>query len=183
MLQIIITSPGTLPEEDIFIPRLIDRGAFAIHLRKPEWSTSQYAALINKIPEDYHRYLVLHDHFDLCCDYNLKGVHLNRRNPVPPQNHKGSLSCSCHSFEEVVKMKPLVDYMFLSPIFNSISKQGYMTAFTDSQLTQAAKEGIIDNKVIALGGITPNHVSTLEQWHFGGYAMLGCVWGNIELYI
>lgn len=65
--------------------------------------------------------------------------------------------------------------MFLSPIFDSVSKQGYTSAFTDNVLKQASKDGIIDNKVVALGGVTPDKINYLRQLNFGGAAMLGCV--------
>ena len=65
--------------------------------------------------------------------------------------------------------------MFLSPIFDSVSKQGYASAFTDNALKQASRDGIIDNKVVALGGVTPDKINYLRQLNFGGAAMLGCV--------
>lgn len=179
MKRIIITSPDDMPGEDVYIPRLIDRGAFAVHLRKPEWSIARYAALLRMIPAEYHRYIVLHDHYALCRDFALRGIHLNRRNPSPPDCHYGHISCSCHTLEEVIAAKPRKDYVFLSPIFDSISKAGYRSAFTARRLNEAARRGIIDEKVIALGGVTEDKTGLLAQWRFGGYAMLGAVWNNI----
>lgn len=65
--------------------------------------------------------------------------------------------------------------MFLSPIFDSISKHGYGSAFSHETLRKAAAEGIIDEKVVALGGVTPENAGWLEKLGFGGAAMLGCV--------
>lgn len=180
MKQIIITSPDAISGEDTHIARLIDRGAFAIHLRKPGWNAGQYASLLKKIPAEYHGHIVIHDHFELCNDFCLKGIHLNSRNPYPPDCAYGHISCSCHSLEEVMIRKPQTDYVFLSPIFDSISKAGYNSAFTACQLYDAACRGIIDEKVIALGGVTEDKTEQLAQWHFGGYAMMGAVWNNIN---
>lgn len=47
-----------------------------------------------------------------------------------------------------------MDYLFLSPIFDSISKRGYLSQFSFESLQNAAKEGLIDGKVFALGGVT-----------------------------
>lgn len=190
MKQIIITSPEKFSGEDKYIPTLIERGAntvgienFAIHLRKPSWTITQYAALLKKIPSQYHPNIVLHDYFSLCRDFDLRGIHLNRRNTSPPHDHHGSISCSCHSFNEVINAKPTMDYVFLSPVFDCISKSGYNAGFTPEQLTEASVRGIIDHKVIALGGITQARIPQIIEWHFGGYAQLGDIWNNINYHL
>lgn len=112
--------------------------------------------------------------------YHLHGIHLNRRNHQIPANFTGSISRSCHSLDEVREALAFhYDYVFLSPIYDSISKQGYCHAFTSEQLTEAAKEGIINERVFALGGITEANIPQLEAWHFGGAAMLGNVWNQL----
>lgn len=80
----------------------------------------------------------------------------------------------------MIANKPQRAYVFLSPIFDSISKAGYEAAFTASRLQQAAADGIIDGKVIALGGVTANNIPLLKEWHFGGAAFLGDVWSRIS---
>lgn len=79
-------------------------------------------------------------------EYKLKGIHLNGRNPNLPEGYKGHVSCSCHSLDEVKERKSSCDYVFLSPVFNSISKLNYNSAYTAEELRTAAKAGIIDKK-------------------------------------
>ena len=43
-------------------------------------------------------------------------------------------------------------------------------------MLNAAKEHIIDEKVIALGGITPDNISKIKEYGFGGVAVLGFIW-------
>ena len=176
MKWIVITPPSAVDNEALLITQLLDGGAFAVHLRKPGMAVDRCARLIESIPEGYRRHIVLHDNFELCRRYHLQGVHLNSRNPYPPEGHNGTLSCSCHSIDEVKRRKKDMDYVFLSPIFDSISKQGYAAAFSDSQLSDAATSGIIDQKVVALGGVTPSRIAQLRAWHFGGAAFLGDIW-------
>ena len=71
------------------------------------------------------------------------------------------------------------DYLFLSPIFDSISKQGYSSHFSEQQLMEAGHEGILGPKVIALGGILPEHMPLLGKYGFGGAAFLGYVWKDV----
>lgn len=177
-----ITSPGFIPGEASLIVRLFDCGLDILHLRKPDTSVADCARLLDALPDRCRRRIVVHDHFVLCRDYGLKGVHLNRRNPLPPSDVCGlSLSASCHSIAEVASRKPSADYVFMSPIFDSISKQGYMSAYSTDELDRAASECVIDDRVVALGGVTLGNIPQLKRWHFGGAAFLGDVWNHANL--
>ncbi|MFC2380941.1 MAG: thiamine phosphate synthase [Prevotella nigrescens] len=167
---------------------LLHWGVDLIHLRKPESSADDLAKLIEAIPTVYHNRLVLHDHFDLATHFTLHGLHLNRRNSVLPPNHKGTVSQSCHTLDEVKACKTKYDYVFLSPVFNSISKLGYTSAFTPKALSEAKKQGLIDQKVVALGGITAANIDKTKYYGFGGVALLGDIWSrtadkNFEEYV
>lgn len=176
MKLIIITRPGFFPEEATLLTSLFRNGLQTLHLRKPQASVADIRRLLQAVPPDCHPRIVLHDHFSLTQEFPLKGIHLNRRNPLPPQGYEGSVSRSCHSLPEVEAFKSRCDYLFLSPVFNSISKQGYQAAFTEKELKQAAEAGIIDDKVMALGGIEAGCLPQLKGWHFGGAAFLGDIW-------
>lgn len=177
MKIIAITLPHFFPGEASAINALFAGGSIdLLHLRKPGSSVDDCRHLLDAVAQEWLPRIVVNDHFQLCREYGLHGVHLNRRNPTPPVGHRGSLSCSCHSLQEVVERKPQMDYVFLSPIYDSISKQGYHSAFTDTELRLAAAEGIIDGKVVALGGVTRERISQLEDLGFGGAAMLGDIW-------
>ena len=65
--------------------------------------------------------------------------------------------------------------MTLSPIYDSISKQGYKAAFSESEMKKACEKGIIDHQVIALGGIDSSHILHLTNMGFGGIAVLGMI--------
>ena len=170
MKWIVITSPDFVSGEALFIDRLFGHGLDLLHLRKPGSTIEACRELLRQIPERWHSRIVLHDHFPLTGEFQLHGVHLNRRCPHAPDGYSGSISCSCHSLEEVAKKKPTSDYVFLSPIFNSISKAGYEAAFSTAALHKAAAESLIDNKVYALGGVSKEHIAQLKELSFGGAA-------------
>ena len=179
MKWIIITSPEFLSGEAIFIDKLFSQGLDLLHLRKPEASLEAYKRLLLQIPKHWYSRIVLHEHFALAEKFGLHGIHLNRRCSQVPDSFRGSISCSCHTLEEVKKQKASKDYVFLSPIFDSISKVGYHAASSPTSLKQAAIENVIDEKVIALGGITANNIPLVKEWHFGGVALLGDIWKRI----
>lgn len=168
MKLILITTPTYFVEEDKIITALFEEGLDILHLRKPDTAPMLAERLLTLIPEQYHKRIVVHGHFYLKEEYKLKGIHLNARNPNPPDNYKGHISCSCHSLEEVRTRKPNCDYVFLSPVFDSISKLNYHSAYTAEELRAANKTGIIDKKVIALGGIDTENIIEVKDYGFGG---------------
>lgn len=176
MEWIVITSPGFLQGEADFIDRLFNHGLDRLHLRKPGADIGECRRLLDGISREWLPRIVVHDNFGLCREYGLGGVHLNGRNPMAPPNHEGSVSRSCHSLEEISRYKGECDYLTLSPIFNSISKQGYMAAFEPEQLAAARDSGLIDSRVIALGGVTLENIPRVRELGFGGVAILGDVW-------
>lgn len=188
MEWIVITSPGFLQGEADFIDRLFNHGLDRLHLRKPGADIGECRRLLDGISREWLPRIVVHDNFGLCREYGLGGVHLNGRNPMAPPNHEGSVSRSCHSLEEISRYKGECDYLTLSPIFNSISKQGYMAAFGPGQLAAARDSGLIDSRVMALGGVTLENIPRVKELGFGGVAILGDVWqrmadGSVDEYL
>ena len=180
MKWITITSPEFLSGEAIFIDKLFLQGLDLLHIRKPDAPLEAYKRLLLQIPKQWYSRIVLHEHFALAEEFDLHGIHLNRRCSQVPNSFHRSISCSCHTLEEVKKQKNSKDYVFLSPIFDSISKVGYHAAFSPTSLKQAAIENVIDEKVIALGGITANNILLVKEWHFGGVALLGDIWKRMS---
>lgn len=176
MRVIVITAPEFLPDEAAMLAALLEHGADRIHLRKPGCTAGELAALIERLPAKYYPRISLHDHFGLQARYGIGGIHLNSRNPLAPPGFKGVVSRSCHSLDEVARHKASVDYVFLSPVFDSLSKAGYRAAFAPGALDEAAKQGIIDRKVVALGGVSAKKMPQVRAWGFGGIALLGAVW-------
>lgn len=176
-MTIVITLPYFFPEEAEMIIRFFQDGLERLHLRKPESNVAQVRELLEAIPAMYHSRIVLHEHFELLQEYHLAGIHLNRRNPVAPAGWKGHVSISCHSLKELEERKKEgFDYLSLSPIFNSISKQGYKAAFTPQELHDAHAKGIIDKRVMALGGICKENMAEALSYGFGGVMILGDAW-------
>lgn len=173
---IAITLPDFFPEEAGIINSLFEAGLERLHVRKPYSDCEALKSLLENIaPENYSR-IVLHDHFDLAKELLLGGIHLNRRNSEVLQGFNGTLSRSCHSIAELEE-SPL-DYLFLSPVFPSISKSGYGDGFSLERLKEAAEEGIITKRVYALGGICAGTIPLLRNIPFGGVAVLGALWGT-----
>lgn len=163
-----------LHDEAKAVTMLLEAGAWRVHIRKPGVEEEAVARLLEEIPEGLRGRLSLHDCHSLALRYGVGGVHLNSRSPEVPEGFTGLISRSCHSFEELSRYGDSCDYMFLSPVFDSISKQGYKSRFTLEEIR--AYTGCSYEKIFALGGVTPDKIPLLAAAGFGGAAVLGYVW-------
>ncbi len=182
MKLILLTTPDFFVEEDKILTALFEEGLDILHLRKPETEPVYSERLLTLLPDCHHSQIVVHDHFYLKDEFNLKGIHLNSRNPEPPANYRGHLSKSIHSIEELKDDKKGFNYVFLSPIFDSISKSNYTSAFDYNDLKAASEKGIIDKKVMALGGITSENMNVVKDLGFGGVVILGDLWNRFNIH-
>ena len=176
MKIIAITTPKVIDEDASIIKYLLDRGIYSIHLRKPDSDINDCRNILTELTSWERAQIVIHDHPELYYEFSLKGIHINRNVITLPNDYNGLKTRSCHTFGEIIKYKNNYDYLFLSPIFDSISKVGYKSNFNDQELQKASADGIIDRKVIALGGVTFDKISYLKKLNFGGVAMIGAIY-------
>lgn len=180
MKLIVVTAPTFFVEEDQIITALFEEGLDILHLRKPETPAMYSERLLTLIPSIYHKRIVTHEHFYLQEEFKLMGIHLNARNPNEPHDYSGNVSCTCHSLNELQSKKHFYDYVFLSPVYDCITKQGISAGFTAEELRKAGKERLIDSKVMALGGITPDNILEIKDYGFGGAVVMGDIWNKFN---
>lgn len=148
------------------------------HLRKPNFDFFQIENFINKIDKQFHKYLVLHSNYELIHDYEIGGIHFpekRKKEIAKSAGFKGTKSASCHSIEDLDSFKN-IDYALLSPVFNSISKEGYTAGFDFSRLSKEFSSRKYNFKIIALGGIDEETAVKAFEYGFYGVAVLGALW-------
>lgn len=155
---------------------LEERGFWRVHIRKPNCTAEEMKVFLAGMPLDIRRRLTLHDHFGLAPQFGIGGIQLNSRNRCRPEGWNGLTSCSCHSLQELMialsdTAPQVLDYATLSPIYDSISKPGYSSAFSLESL-----KGILPPYTVALGGVTMARLTELEEAGFYGAAMLSEAW-------
>lgn len=166
----VFTSPEPISNEAEKINRLFETGVDYVHVRKPDSSLRDIKNLIEDIYYPFRKRIKLHGHFELLNEMTLGGVHLNKRNPLPPHTAI-EISKSLHSIDELKESENFA-YVTLSPIFNSISKVGYDSKFNLDRLSPY----LTGKKVLALGGITPDKFLLLKEKGFSGACLLGYIW-------
>lgn len=179
MKLIAITPELPHKHETEFITSILDAGFDYVHVRKPGHTLPQLREYLTAIPQQYHCRLKLHSHFQLACEFGIAGLHLNQRFSTIPQGVPEGLklSRSCHAATELTDLEKY-EYVFLSPIFDSISKRGYSSKFSQGNLIEIFKQPGTSNKIIALGGIMPSHLVQLSRLGFAGAAFLGFLFGS-----
>ena len=124
----------------------------------------------------YRERIVVHEHYDLAEEYGLRGVHLKARDMGRMGEFAGkAVSFSCHSVEEAEGMPEEAAYCFLSPVFDSISKASYRSAFAQMPDLSGCRV-----PVVALGGITAERADACRRAGFAGVAVLGYLWEKPE---
>jgi thiamine-phosphate pyrophosphorylase len=131
--------------------------------------------------------VILHSHYSLSAELGTGGIHLSshvRNDPevflqIKNQQPK-SVSTSFHSWGEILENEFPYQYVFISPVFDSISKEGY---YANIYLDGAAdtKKALAQQKkhcpaIVGLGGVDAGHIATLHQHGFEGAALLGAIW-------
>lgn len=143
-----------------------------VHIRKD--SPEEARTLLRALPPGLYHSLSLHNATATDVrDFPGIGVHLTGRTPVPPAGFGGTVSKSCHNLTELAEFRG--DYAFISPVFDSISKPGYLAAFTPGELADAGRRGLLD-RAVALGGVTPGRIPELRAIGFRAAAMLSAAW-------
>lgn len=180
---IVISYPESLQGEAEMMNALFKKGLPCLHLRKPGYSEEQLADLLSAIGPEWHGRISLHQHHGLAERFGIRRLHFTEtaRNAVSAQQLEllltsgFVLSTSIHSQEALRSLPACFRYVFLGPVFDSISKEGYQAALpADFKLDRSGFPG----KVIALGGIRLSNLKTVAEMGFDGAALLGSIWQN-----
>ncbi|MCH4895615.1 thiamine phosphate synthase [Marinilabiliaceae bacterium JC040] len=177
MKIIVISYPNRYPNEASIINDLFKNGLDILHLRKPLYSKEAMCYLLDMINIEYHNRIVIHSHYDLYLNniYDLNGIHLTKdsKNYINKYiNTTSKVSVSTHSFDEVLLFKDKTRYMFISPVFDSISKENYKSNISIEKL----KNNSYINKLVALGGIQNINIESIKKLNLYGIALLGHIW-------
>mgnify|MGYP000535913991 CR=1 FL=1 len=181
---IVLSHSERVENEAEAISSLFQMGLKNFHLRKPTWKDEEIEQFLEKIPEEFYENIVLHSHYSLVRKYGLKGIHITQKTKKTgiEEKFKGyHTSISTHSKDEVLLLDDSYDYAFISPVFNSISKETYKSGFSLDSLRNFFRENATNTEIIALGGINPDNIQLLQDIPFNGYAVLGYLWENFSL--
>lgn len=131
MQLIIISPPIDYPDEPQVVCRILEQTSVRLHLRKPGMGDQELAGYLQHIPSILHHRVMVHDHWRLLDGFALKGIHFSekqrRAHPlmirqIRLERKECRISSAFHRISHIPDYDGSFDYIFLSPIFNSISK-------------------------------------------------------------
>ncbi len=187
MMEIaVVSSPGDVENETIIVNNMLEQGLKFFHLRKPEYDRGRMAKYLDDIKTGYYSRIVLHSHYDLLKEHDLGGIHITgsaaaKKESIIDSVRKGNetnvrIGISFHDPNELYQDIKGIDYTFLSPVFDSISKKGYTKKFNHEELKEVLKN--TGYKVFALGGCRKENMGQIHKMGFYGAAFLGAVWNS-----
>ena len=177
---ILITLPRILKNEAETLAALCGAGVSIIHIRKPEASEPEIEELLKTLQAlgaDMSR-LTIHYNEPLARKYGLGGVHLRIEELLAGAGEGLRRSCSAHGWTEAERAATDADYVFLSPLFDSISKPGYRSAIDPAEAAERLRRR--KGRIVALGGIRPANIARVRRIGFDGAAVLGAAWSADE---
>ncbi|MBK5261757.1 MAG: thiamine phosphate synthase [Peptostreptococcaceae bacterium] len=180
--MIVITDPQFISSEADILNALFCEGLEILHLRKPDSTLVKLIELVSKIDEQFHSRIMIHSHYELLNSFQLKGLHFTEKSKHLLGYYE-SVECKkslvVHELTELKNTWNSIDYVFLSPLFPSISKAGYSKQWDFEELK--SELSIKHNfNVVALGGITLNNVKMVKELGFNDFAILGSVWEPVK---
>ncbi len=184
-----------LKDESKQLISLFNAGLKTLHIQKKDKSKRRLKALLSKLPKEYHSRIVIHHAYGLVFKFKLKGIHLTRKEKakrfsklkiffIKLLNPKLTISLSAHSLDKLSTTQyglVKLNYLFLSPVFDSISKRGHLAAFAFKDIKVHLKNKKLP--VIALGGVSSEVVSQASLVGFSGVAIAGFLWKQKEVFL
>lgn len=187
MKLIVISNSGIVENEAIIVTKLFEAGLETFHLRKHKISTKKTKEFISSIPAHFHNRIVVHSHHNLARYFTLKGIHLTKTHKkrrfrtwlmLKLIKLKNPHIIITTSFDTIGKLFETnsnynYDYVFLSPIFDSITSK-FQGGYTNYSLKSALTKSV--HKVIARGGVDINAIEKAHEIGFEGLAFYNSIW-------
>jgi len=182
MKLIVMTKSTYFVEEDKILASLFDEGMEKLHLCKPGTPPMYAERLLSLLSEDYHKKIYVHDHYYLKNEYGLGGIHLESADAPLPNGYKGHFSRTCGNPDELKAAKKKAEYVFLKNVFADDAATDAETPLLPETLKLAARKGLIDRHVYALGGINTETIRMAKDLGFGGVVVCEDLWQRFDIH-
>ena len=184
---IVISNTDGFEHEIHHVLEMFKLGLRHFHLRKPKFSTNRLRHYIERIDKKYYNRIILHSHHELCIPFRLQGIHLTqhhrkknimkswlRMKYIKFRRPEIAITAAYHTLAALKEENPGYSYVFLSPVFDSISKVGYKSTFNEDSLREVLHR--TSHHAIALGGVDEDKIERAQQLGFAGVAVVGSIW-------
>lgn len=182
MKLILLTSPFFFIEEDKILTTLFEEGLDQLHLRKPDSEPVYCERLLSLIPSQYHNKIITYDHFYLRDEFDLKGIHLCNETILPPTGYTGNITRTGYTIDQIKQYKQESLYVCMDCIYDSVSEPNQRQFYSQEELRDAVRQGVIDRKVMAQGGVRLENLQEIKELGFGGAVVRGDLWNRFNIH-
>ncbi|MFC2113798.1 thiamine phosphate synthase [Bacteroidota bacterium] len=183
---IVLTSNHRVKNEGQLLTDLFREGLTHLHLRKHGYPANKIADLINRIPQEYHKQIILHCNFELLKKFDLGGMHVTRKRRKnwffifftlnKYKNKPGFIiTTSYHSTRKIEKSPDYYSYFFINSLFGSIHQGGKHAYKEPDKLREFLM--VTKRDVVALGGIDLINIKSVREIGFKSVGLHGAIWG------
>jgi len=174
----IICPDYIFPSEEEILSYFFEKGIEFAVMRKSQNLERDIVRFIDDIPQKYHDKIIIQDRFNLLKHFSLNGILLSKKKPKAPSLEKRfTKGVSCSRIDDILKYQNFQN-IFFGPVFESISKNNIKPVFGETALIEAKAKNIINEKVIAMGGIDEETILKAKMIGFERVALFGGLWGN-----
>lgn len=190
----VITAASFWDGEVSLLNGLLEAGLIKLHIRKQGAAAGALESLLDQLAPRWAAQLVLHGSRVLARQYGIPQVHTplqewlagepDGRTDVGVGAGPGTrVSLSLHSWEEYqqVAAHPCVaevEYVWISPLFDCISKPGYLAG--EGLLAGLPPARPRTPRILGLGGVDAATLPRLVRDGWDGAAVLGYLWEQPE---
>lgn len=180
-MLIVLTSEQEITNEATLLNQLFTNGLEVLHLRKPSFTVDGYRELLKGIDKKFYKRIMIHEHHELCVEFELRGVHIQEQPRIDLGNqlktyvstlmsNEFKVSSSFHEPEVLNDCSVDFDYYLLSPVFSSISKKGYEGRGFDVNG--------INKDIVGMGGVNKTTIPEVFKLGYAGIGILGGIWNT-----
>jgi thiamine-phosphate pyrophosphorylase len=163
-LLAVLTSPVDISGEIECLEGMLEAGLEKLHLRKPGGAVE---GLLERLAPWWSSKLVVHGSVELAMRHGVSQVHGAVR-----ARDGAAVSTSVHSWEELKRLPSGVAYAFISPVFDSISKRGYLA---NADMLTIPPEPL-PCRPVGMGGVSADTIGLMIARGWTGAALLGWIW-------
>jgi thiamine monophosphate synthase len=188
MKIVVMSPPKYLKNEEEIITKLFENGLNTYHILKPFFGRNRLEAYVKNIPAQFHNRIIIHSHHTLVRKFNLQGVHYSDnelqttfrnwwREKIVASKAESLMKVTSHQKLATLYHKKDVhfDYVFLMPVFNSITGC-YQSGYYEDELKTAIQKS--NKKIIVLGGVNIDQIKKIMELGFYGMALGSCLWNK-----
>lgn len=189
MKILLYTLPYRVSDETNKINKLFNEGLEELHIRKPLYSINQLRRFIKQIEVQYHSKIVIHNHYSLIREFDLKGIHVKQSYFnnllgkiiyfLKHKNRKYKISVSIDPLRKTKINTAYFDEVSIGPIYQKFSESNLRKRVNYFELNRIVSSLKVPFNFF--GGISQDNLGYLNTMKPNGIILQTGIWKSANL--